>query len=85
MVLLPSICRVFAIVAIAIFTLLTMALLPLLMHRHPCYCQDGVISLVKMASFSLVRNGVVALIAMASLLSSSWHHCPAFHCRRLQK
>jgi hypothetical protein len=67
------------------FALMTMALLPLSMCRRPCCCQDGVVSLVTMASMPLIRNGVVALIAMALLLSSSWHHCPAFHCRRLHK
>jgi hypothetical protein len=85
MALLPSMCRVFTIVTIAFFPLMTMVLLPLLMHRHPCHCRDGVVSLVTMASLPLIRNGVVALIAMASLLSSSWCHCPAFHCRRLHK
>jgi hypothetical protein len=83
MALLPSMCRVFAIVLIAIFALMTVALMPLSMHRRPCRCLDGVISLITMASLPLIYNGVVALIAMASLLSSSWHHCPAFHCRRL--
>jgi hypothetical protein len=85
MVLLPSMCRVFAIVAIAIFVLMMMALLLLSMHRCPCHCRDGVIALVTMALLPLIRNGVVALIAMVSLLSSSWHHRPAFHCRRLHK
>jgi hypothetical protein len=85
MALLPSMHRVFAIVATVIFALMTMALLPLLMHRCPCRCQDGAVSLVTMASLPLIHNGVVALIAMALLLSSSWHHCPAFHCRRLHK
>jgi hypothetical protein len=77
--------RVFAIVPIAIFTLMTMALLPLSMHRRPCCCQDGVVSLVTMALLRLIRNGVVSLIVMALLLSSSWPHCPAFYCRRLHK
>ncbi len=74
MALLPLMCRVLAIVMIAIFSLMTMALLPLLMHRHPCQCQDGIVALITMALLPLICNGVVALIAMASLLSSSWHH-----------
>jgi hypothetical protein len=36
------------------------------------------ISLVTMASSPLIRDGVVALIVIASLPSSSWHRCP--HC-----
>jgi hypothetical protein len=31
-----------------------------------------------MALLPLIRNGVVALVAMALLLSSDWHCCP--HC-----
>jgi hypothetical protein len=38
-----------------------------------------------MALLPLIRKSIVALIAMASSLSSSWHHCPAIHCRRLHK
>ncbi len=38
MALLPSMRRVFAIVVIAFFALMTMALLPLSMHRRPCRC-----------------------------------------------
>ncbi len=76
MALLLSIHRVFAIVVIAIVTLMTMALLPLSICRHPCHCQDGVIALVSMALSPLICNVVVALVAMASLLSSSWHHHP---------
>jgi hypothetical protein len=79
MVLLPLICRVFAVVVNAIFALMTMALLLLLMHRRPCCCQDGVVAIITMASLPLICNGIVALIAMALLLSSSCHHCPAFH------
>jgi hypothetical protein len=85
MVLLPSMHRVFAIVAIAIFALMMMALLPLLMHRCPCRCQGGVVTLVTMAFLPLIHNNVVALIAMVSSLSSSWPHCPIFDCRRLHK
>jgi hypothetical protein len=85
MVLFPSMRRVFAIVPIAIFALMMIALLPLSMHRCPCCCQDGAISLVTIELLPLIRNGVVALIAMALLLSSSWHHCLAFHCRGLHK
>jgi hypothetical protein len=40
MALLPLMRRVFAIVTIAIFTLMTMASSPLSMHRCPCYCGD---------------------------------------------
>jgi hypothetical protein len=36
------------------------------------------ISLVTMALLPLIRNGVVALVMIALLPSSSWHHCP--HC-----
>jgi hypothetical protein len=53
-----------------------LALLPLSMCRHPCHCQPSIVALVTMASLSLICNGVVALIAMASLQPSSWHHCP---------
>ncbi len=83
--LLPLMRKVFAIVAIAIFALMTIVVAPLLMHRHPCHCKDGVVSLVTMALLPLICNGVVAFIVMASLLPSSWYHCPAFHCRRLHK
>ncbi len=48
--LLPSMCRVFVIVAIAIFSLMTMALLPLSMHRRSCHCGDGVFAIKTMAS-----------------------------------
>jgi hypothetical protein len=85
MALLPLMRRVFSIVAIAIFALMTMVVALLLMHRRPCHSQDGVVSLVTMALLPLIRNGVVALIVLASLLPSSWHHCPAFYCRRLHK
>jgi hypothetical protein len=71
MALLPSMRRVFAIVAIPFFSLTMMALLPLSMHRRPCRCQDSVITFITMALFPLIRNGVVALIAMVLLLSSS--------------
>ncbi len=88
----PSMRRIFAIVVIAIFVLMiaifvlmTMALLLVSMHIRPCSCQDGVVTLVTMALLPLILNGVVTLIAMVLLLSSSWHHCPAFNCRRLQK
>jgi hypothetical protein len=57
---------------------MTMALLPLLMHRHPCHCQAGVVVLVTMALSPLIRDGVVALVVMALSPSSSWHCCP--HC-----
>jgi hypothetical protein len=55
---------------------MTMALLLHSMHRHPCHCQTGIVALVTMALLFLICNGVVALIAMALSLSSSWHHCP---------
>jgi hypothetical protein len=76
MALLLLMCRVFAIVAITIFALMTMAALPLLMRRRPCFRQDGVIVLLTMASLPMICNGVFALIAIASLLSSSWCCCP---------
>ncbi len=60
---------------------MTMALFPLLMHRHPCRCQAGIIALVTMASLPLIHNGVIALVVMASLPSSSWRFCP--HCNRV--
>ncbi len=85
MVLLPLMRRVFVIVTISIFALMKLASFLLSMHRYPCRCLDGVVSLVTMALLPLICNGIVALIAMASLLSSSWHHCPDFHCRRLHK
>jgi hypothetical protein len=53
-----------------------MALLPLSMRRHPCHCQDGIVDLVTMALLPLIHNGVVALVMMALLLSSSWHCHP---------
>jgi hypothetical protein len=55
---------------------MTMVLLPLLMHRHPCYNQDGIVSLVTMAFLPLIRNGIVVIIVIALLPSLSWHHCP---------
>ncbi len=67
MALLPLMRRVFAIVAIAIFALMTMALSPLSMHRRPFRCGDGVAALVTMASLLLIRNGVVP--------SLQWHRC----------
>jgi hypothetical protein len=57
---------------------MTMVLLQLLMPRRPCRCQDGVVSLVTMALLPLICDGVVALVVIASLLSSSWQCCP--HC-----
>jgi hypothetical protein len=48
-VLLPSMRRVFAVDTIAIFALITIASLPLPMHRRPCHCGDGVFALVTMA------------------------------------
>jgi hypothetical protein len=36
---------VFAVVTIAIFALMMMALLPLLMQRHPWFCQAGIVAL----------------------------------------
>jgi hypothetical protein len=48
------------------------------MRRRPYSCRDGVVSLVTMASSPLICDGVVALIVIASSLSSSWHCCP--HC-----
>ncbi len=46
------------------------------MRRHPCRCQDGVITLVTIKLLSLICNSVIALVVMMSLLSSSWHCCP---------
>jgi hypothetical protein len=42
-----------------------MVLLPLLMFRHPCHPQAGVISLVTMALLPLICDGDVALVARA--------------------
>jgi hypothetical protein len=67
---------IFAVVAIGIVALMTIALLLLLMHRHPCRQQYGVISLVTMASLPFIRNGVVTLVVIALLPSSSWRCCP---------
>ncbi len=53
-----------------------MALLFLSMHRHPCRHQADDIALVTMALLPLIRNGIVALVAMTLLRSLSWHHCP---------
>jgi hypothetical protein len=53
-----------------------MVLLPLLMHRHPCCCQAGIVALVTMALSPLICDCVVALIMMALLPSSSWRCCP---------
>jgi hypothetical protein len=70
-----SLCAdVFAIFAIAIVALMTMALLPL--SRYPCCYEAGVVSLVTMTSSTLIHNSVVALIMMVLLPSSSWSHCP---------
>jgi hypothetical protein len=55
-----------------------MALLPLFMRRRLCRCQDGVVSLVAMVLLPLICDGVVALVMIALLLSSSWGCCP--HC-----
>jgi hypothetical protein len=55
---------------------MTMALLPLLICRCPCCYQAGIVALVTMALLPLIRNGFVALDAMALSLSSSWHCCP---------
>ncbi len=60
---------------IAINALMTMALLPISMHRHPCCCQAGVVALITIALLPLIRNGIVALFAMALSPSSSWC-CP---------
>jgi hypothetical protein len=57
---------------IANVALMTMALLPLSMRRHLCHCQAGVNAFVTIALLPLICNGVVALVAMASLPSSSW-------------
>jgi hypothetical protein len=48
MALLPLMCRVFTLVAIAIVALMTMVLLPSLLGRHPCHHIDitGVVALV---------------------------------------
>jgi hypothetical protein len=75
MALLPLMRRVFAVVVIAIVALMAMALLPLLMRKCPCCCQESVVALIKMVPLPLIRNGVVARIMMALLLSSSWHCC----------
>ncbi len=67
----PLMCRVFAVVTIAIVALMMMALLQLSMYRCLCYHQDGVVVLVTMALLPLICNGNVSLIAMALLPSSS--------------
>jgi hypothetical protein len=59
-----------------IFALMTMASLPLLMCRHPCRHQDGVVALVTMVLLLLIRDGVVVLVVMVLLPSSNWRHCP---------
>ncbi len=64
----------------AIVTLMTMALLLLSMHRHPCHCQAGVVTLTTMALFPLIHSGVVAHVVMALLLSLSWHCYPHCNC-----
>jgi hypothetical protein len=78
---------------ISIETLKTMAALPLLMGRHPCSCQAGIVALLKNMLLPLIGNDIVALVAMASLPSSSWcvalvamalssssmHSCPCHH------
>ncbi len=71
-----------------------MALSPLSMRRHPCYCQDDVVTLVTMVSLPMIRDrvvahvgwwhccpqaSVVALVAMVSL-SSSMRRCSCHHC-----
>jgi hypothetical protein len=67
------------VIAIAIAALMTIALLPLSMRRHPCCCQASVIALVTMVLLPLIRNSVVVLVAMVLLLSSSWCHCPCYN------
>ncbi len=65
-------------------------------HYDCCPCDDGVItiadvqvslpffemgvSLVTMALPPLIRDGVVALVVIALLPSSSWHHFPHPNC-----
>ncbi len=46
------------------------------MRRRPCHCQAGVVALITIGLLPLIRNGVVALVMMALLPSSSRHHCP---------
>ncbi len=53
-----------------------MVSLPLWMHRHPCCCQAGIVALVTMALTLLIHDDIIALVAMTSLPSSSWRHCP---------
>jgi hypothetical protein len=55
-----------------VVNLVTMALLPLLMHRHLCHCCDGVIAIVDVqASLPLLSYR-----CCPCCLSSSWHCCP---------
>jgi hypothetical protein len=53
-----------------------MALLTLLMRRHPCRCQAGIVALITMALLSLIHESVVVFVTMTLLLSSSWCCCP---------
>jgi hypothetical protein len=76
MALLPLMHRHLCIVTIRIVAFMTMALLPLSMRRCLCHCQDGVVSLVTIASLPLIHNSVVALVVIASLPSLSWRCCP---------
>jgi hypothetical protein len=84
MVLLPLLqwrhCRpqagIIALVAMA-STLVVKASLPS-MRRHLCHCKAGILALRTMVSLPLIHDGVVALVAMALLLSTSWHCRP--HC-----
>jgi hypothetical protein len=63
---------------------MTMVLLPLLMHRHSCHHQAGIVALITIALLPLIRDNVVALVAMAfstlfvlaSLPLLCWRQCP---------
>jgi hypothetical protein len=71
---------------------MTMALLPSLMHRHPCHCQAGIVVLVTMALSPLICkwcccpccDGIVTVLKLASLPSLQWHclhhRCHHPHC-----
>jgi hypothetical protein len=82
MALLLSMCRVFAVVAIAIDALMTMASLLLSMSRHPYHCQDsvvtqnnGVTTLDPQWQCCPCCDGIVAILKLTLFPLLQWHCC----------
>jgi hypothetical protein len=62
---------------IAIVTILLSS--PLLMRRHPCRFQAGIVALIKMTLLLLICDGIIALIVMTLLPPLSKRCCPCFN------